>query len=93
MKTDWHRRPDNWPAYLQFTTALLCLLPPFACIVANLNVLGLICALAAFGFWCWLGRNTRGFPLLFDLLGMQVLLGSSIMAVVAVVRIIQYLFA
>ncbi|SMP78260.1 hypothetical protein SAMN06265222_12518 [Neorhodopirellula lusitana] len=91
MKTGWQRRPDNWPAWLQIATALMCVLPAIASLFAGQNVFALACAVGGFAFWCWLGRRTTGFPLLFDTLGMQVLLASGAAALIATIRLIRIL--
>lgn len=91
MKTGWHNRPDNWPATLQIGAALACQLPAALCLAGGHNPPALILAATGFALWCWLGRNTRGFPFLFDLLGMQVLLVSITIAVIALVRIVRLL--
>jgi hypothetical protein len=68
MRTGWQHRPDNWPAAVQIGLALLCIVPPAVLITVQQNTLALCAVVAGLGFWCWLGRNTRGFPLLlFDL--------------------------
>jgi hypothetical protein len=91
MKVGWQRRPDNWPASLLLATALACLLPPFALLHANFNVLALVSALAALGLWCWIGRKTNGFPFLFDLVSLMLFLGLGVVAIIAVIRVMSLL--
>ncbi len=91
MKTGWQHRPDNWPAGVQIGLALLCIVPPVVLITVQQNTLALCAVVAGLGFWCWLGRNTRGFPLLFDLLGLQVFLWSLTVALLAAIRLVRLL--
>ncbi len=89
MKTGWHKRPDNWPAPLQFGVAAICIVPTVSLLIFHHNVLAIFSGLCGFGFWCWLGRATRGFPLLFDMLGMWVLLINGLGFFIALVRILR----
>ncbi len=91
MKTGWQHRPDNWPAWLQIATALVCVLPAIASLFAGQTVFAFACAVGGIAFWCWLGRTTTGFPFLFDILGMQVLLANGAAGLIATVRLIRAL--
>lgn len=89
MKTGWHKRPDNWPAPLQLAVAAICIIPTVALLISHQYALAIFSAICGFGFWCWLGRATRGFPLLFDMLGMWVLLINGLGILIALVRIVR----
>jgi hypothetical protein len=89
MKTGWHKRPDNWPAPLQLAVAAICIVPTGALLISHQYLFAIFSGLCGFGFWCWLGRATRGFPLLFDMLGMWVLLINGLGVLIALVRLIR----
>jgi hypothetical protein len=89
MKTGWHNRPDNWPATLQIAIATLCTVPTLGFIVVHQYLLAIFFGLCALGFWCWLGRATRGFPLLFDILGLTVFSINGLAVLLAVIRLIR----
>lgn len=86
-KTGWSKRPDNWPAPLQFAAAAICIIPSVALLAFHHDALAIVATLCGFGFWCWLGRATKGFPLLFDLLGMWVLLINGLGFLIALIRV------
>lgn len=92
MKTGWQHRPDNWPAGAQIACACVSIVPSITLVAARQNAWAIFAVTAGIGFWCWLGRKTRGFPLLFDLLGLQVFVVSIIVALLASVRLISTFF-
>ncbi len=87
MKAGWQHSPDSWPAAVQITLALVCVVPPVGLVTAGQNAWALCAAAGGIAFWYWLGRNTRGFPFLFDTLGLQVFLYSIVVALLAAVRL------
>lgn len=89
MKPGRENRPDNWPASVQILIALCCALPPVVLLAAGENMWTIVAAGVGIGIWCCLGRGTRGFPFLFDLLAFKVLLISLISAVVAAIRLFK----
>ena len=89
MKTGWHKRPDNWPAPLQFAVAAICIVPTVALVITHQYSFAIFSGICGFGLWCWLGRATRGFPLLFDMLGMWVLLINGLGVLLAVIRLLR----
>lgn len=58
--------------------AAMCIVPKVVLLVSHQNLCAIFYGVCGFGFWCWLGRGTQEFPLLFDMLSFEVLLINSL---------------